>query len=148
MPDYDDLEQSWKGLGLPEVPPEQMQDPPLLADRKPGELVIGSKTRPLVRIDAQGNLTYCEGYDPDVAAQSFWRSMAAARLRTMGEDVYNLFYHMQDLLVAYGDALLDEQDLSIPKGRVQQLAIGLAQAARTTAPLPQSDPDPDATPNT
>lgn len=53
------------------------------AREHPGDLIIGTtREKILVRIHADGTLTYGEGYTPDSAAVEFWTAMAVRRLES------------------------------------------------------------------
>jgi hypothetical protein len=104
-----------------------------LPEGRPGELVIGtSPERILVRIAADGTLTYGPEYTPDEAAQVFWQALA--RQREGGEEKMVLLAHVEKLLARIG-----EQDLRTETARMQASETKSAhdefQAERATGQL-------------
>ena len=93
----DGLEAFWEDVRGGPVP-----DPVPNVDRHPGELVIGTNYRVLVRIQPDGQLRYGEGYTPDEAAEVFWTSLALKR-KGMEERLMHLGA-MEALLLRVGHA--------------------------------------------
>lgn len=77
----------------------------------PGDLVIGSKNRPLVVIRASGELRYGPDYSPDKAAAEFWEAMARQRLQV--EERLLLVNHMEGVLTQLGAADLHNEAMQL-----------------------------------
>ncbi len=71
----------------------------------PGDLVIGTSTRILVTIKADGRLEYGPDYTPDEAAVCFWEAMGRRRLGA--EERILALRHMEYLLAKVGEADLE-----------------------------------------
>lgn len=109
MPDPKDetLSAYWQDvLGQPVSEPDLQH-----FDAHPGELVIGTQGRVLVRIQPDGQLRYGEGYTPDEAAELFWTAMALKR-KGMTERLTH-FGIMEQLLIRVGRADINTERLRL-----------------------------------
>ncbi len=95
-----ELSAYWNDLkreGGPELPERRF------AREHPGDLIIGtSKERELVRIHADGQLTYGPEYTPDEAAVTFWEAMGRRRLES--EERIIQIFATERLLARIGQA--------------------------------------------
>lgn len=120
MPDptkpEDDLKGFWEDVRAQALP-----DPDLRHfNAHPGELVIGTQGRVLVRIQPDGQLRYGEGYTPDEAAETFWTAMALKR-SGMEERLMHLGL-LEQLLVRVGHA-----DLRTERARIHAAREGATE---------------------
>lgn len=118
----DKLESFWESVRGQPVPEPDTRH----FDNHPGELVIGTHARILVRIQPDGQLSYGEGYTPDEAAEEFWTAMALKR-RGMEERLMHLGL-MEQLLVQIGRA-----DLRTERARIHAAREGATEEDRFAA---------------
>ncbi len=113
MPDPKDenLAPYWEDVRGQPVPIPDIQH----FDAHPGELVIGTKNRVLVRIQPDGQLRYGEGYTPDEAAELFWTAMTLKR-KGMEERLQHLGL-LEQLLIRVGSADLRTELLRMRAAR-------------------------------
>jgi hypothetical protein len=88
-----------RGADGPRPPtPEQ-----LIAAAHPGELVIATAGRTLVRIGPDGSVTYGEGATPDEAARALWESIARHRADFESRLTYLNMLELHVALLAVAD---------------------------------------------
>ena len=101
--DNESLESYWELVRGRPVPEPDLKH----FDVHPGELVIGTQGRVLVRIQPDGQLRYGEGYTPDEAAETFWTILALKRKGM--EDRLRHLSILEQLLVRVGQADLQTE---------------------------------------
>ena len=111
IPD-DTLESCWAELLVEPAPSPDLTH----FDPHPGELVIGTQQRVLVRISPDGRIRYGEGYTPNEVAEEFWTAMALKRAG-MSERLMHLDL-MEQLLVRIGQA-----DLRTERARIRAAQV-------------------------
>jgi len=120
MPDptkpEDDLKGFWEDVRAQTLPEPDLRH----FNAHPGELVIGTQGRVLVRIQPDGQLRYGEGYTPDEAAETFWTAMALKR-SGMEERLMHLGL-LEQLLVRVGHA-----DLRTERARIHAAREGATE---------------------
>ena len=110
-PPDDDLKEFWEDVRAQPLPSPDLRH----FDAHPGELVIGTQGRVLVRIQPDGQLRYGEGYTPDDAAEVFWTSLALKRAG-MEQRLMHLGL-LEQLLIRIGHADLQTERARIYAGR-------------------------------
>jgi len=102
MPDVDDepLDVSWARITGPQ--PETIDNHDFTGYIESTDLVIGSRSNPLVLIKRDGRLQFGPDYTPDGAAMEFWEAMG--RMRLGAEDRILILQHMEGILVRLGQA--------------------------------------------
>lgn len=125
----DDLRTFWEDVRGQPVPEPDLRH----LQGHPGELVIGTQGRVLVRIQPDGQLRYGEGYTPDEAAEEFWTAMALKRAG-MQERLMHLGI-LEQMLTRLGRADIRCERARIHASRDEATAEDNFVAERTMAQL-------------
>lgn len=102
----DTLGQSWAALRRLAGPqkPRPLYPEEETAREHPGELVIGTRKNPIVRIQKDGSVIYGDGYTPDLAAVELWTSIGKRRIDFDRRMQYLDLLELHIALLAVADA--------------------------------------------
>ena len=152
-PPDDKIESFWEDLRGAPIPEPDLKD----HDIQPGELVICTQSRILVRIRTDGSVQFGEGYTPNDAAEEFWTLLALKR-KGMEERLTHLGI-LEQMLVQIGHADLRTERLRLQArletataedrfqaeramGNLEALVHQMIELSRGLALRPEVDPTP------